>query len=118
MINSIIIPSYKPNNISFMEYTISAFVDKLIQEKNIHGLSDEVMIQIKNDLVERAENIINANILANMPEEFLEEFEKKLDEGNDEEIQLFCRKHISNIDQIIADSLFKLQKIYLKDTLK
>jgi hypothetical protein len=101
-----------------MEYTISAFVDKLLQQKGISGLSDEVMAQMKSDLIDRAEDMINANILVNMPKDFLEEFEKKLDEGNDEETQIFCRKHIVNIDQVIADALVKLQKIYLANTLE
>lgn len=101
-----------------MEYTISAFVDKLLQEKGITGLSDEVMAQMKSDLADRAENMINANILANMPKDSLEEFEKKLDEENDEETQIFCREHIPNLDQITADALVKLQKIYLADTLE
>jgi len=101
-----------------MEYTISAFVNKLLQEKGITGLSDEVMDQMRDDLIERAENMINANILANMPEDFLEEFEKKLDEGQDEEIQSFCRKHISNLDEVTANALVKLRKIYLANTLE
>ena len=105
-------------NISTMEYTISAFIDKLLKEKGVTGLSDEVMTQMKSDLVERAENMVNANILANMPKDSLEEFEKKLDEGNDEEIQIFCRKNIPNLDQITSDALVKLQKIYLADTLE
>jgi len=98
-----------------MEYTISAFVDKLLQEKGVSGLSDEVMSQLKSDLVDRAENIINAEILANMPKDAIEEFEKKLDGGSDEEIQEFCRAHISNMDEVIAGGLTKLKNIYLAD---
>ena len=96
-----------------MEYTIDAFVDKLLLEKGTSGLSPEVMSQLKTDLADRAEDMINAEILANMPKDKLEEFEKKLDEENDEEIQKFCREHIANLDEVIASALVKLQKIYL-----
>ena len=61
-----------------MDYTISAFAEKLLQEKGISGLSQEVMDQLRDDLVDRAENIINAEILANMPKEALGEFEEIL----------------------------------------
>lgn len=101
-----------------MEYTITNFVENLMQKKGITGLSDDVMTQMKNDLAERAENMINAEILNNMPKDFLEEFEKKLDEGNAEEIHAFCQKHIPNLDEVTAGALVKLQQIYLTDTLE
>ena len=101
-----------------MEYNITNFVENLLQKKGITGLSDEVMAQMKSDLEERAENMINAEILANMPKGALEEFEKKLDERNAEETQTFCQKHIPNLDEITAGALIKLQQIYLADTLE
>lgn len=99
-----------------MEYTINAFVNKLLQEKGISGLSTEVMDQLRSDLVERAENMIKAEILAQMPKDKLEEFEKKLDKESDEKVQKFCRENIANLDEVIAKALVKLQKIYLADT--
>lgn len=96
-----------------MEYTIGTFVDKLLQEKRVSGLPDEVMKQLKCDLVDRAENIINAEILVNMPEESIDEFEKILDSGSAEEIQEFCRAQIPNIDEVTARGLTKLNNIYL-----
>lgn len=101
-----------------MKYTIDNFVENLLQKKGITGLSDEVMAQMKSDLAERAEKMINAEILNNMPKDSLEEFEKKLDEGNTEEIHAFCQKHIQNLDEITAGALVKLQQIYLADTLE
>lgn len=101
-----------------MEYNIAHFVESLLQKKGITGLSDDVMAQMKSDLVERAENMINAEILAHMPKDSMEEFEKKLDEGNTEETQVFCKKNIPNLDEVTAGALVKLQQIYLTDTLE
>lgn len=100
-----------------MEYSINAFVDKLLQEKGVTGLPTEVMEQLRSDLVVRAENLINAEILANMPESLLDDFEKKLNGGNDEEIQVFCKQNIPNLDEVVANALIKLKNIYLADTL-
>ena len=98
-----------------MKYDLNSFVNKLLLEKGISGLSPEVMDQLRSDLVERAENIINAEILANIPKDDLAEFEKKLDEGNDSETQAFCNKHIKNMDEVVANGLIKLKNLYLGD---
>jgi len=100
-----------------MEYNINNFVETLLQKKGITGLSENIMSQMKEDLLERAENLINAEIINNMPEYCLEEFEKKLDEGDTSEIYSFCKKYIPNLDEVIASALFRLQQIYLKSTL-
>jgi hypothetical protein len=96
-----------------MEYSLDSFIDRLLVENGIEGLSDEVMEQLKSDLKERAEDMINAEILANMPESALSEFENKLDKGTDEEVQAFCRTHIENFDEVVAGGLIKLKKAYL-----
>ena len=48
-----------------------------------------------------------------MQKNLLGEFEKKLDEGTDEEIQEFIRKNISNLDEVTAMGLMKYKKLYL-----
>ncbi|MFA6475860.1 MAG: DUF5663 domain-containing protein [Candidatus Paceibacterota bacterium] len=98
-----------------MDYSIEAFVDKLLQEKGVTGLPAEVMEQLKADLVERAENLVNAEILASMPESALEDFEKKLDAGDEEELRKFCQANIPNMEEVVAGALIKLQNIYQHD---
>lgn len=100
-----------------MEYTLIAFVDKLLEEKGVSGLPTEVMDQLRNDLITRAENIINAEIFAHMPKEALEEFEKILDTEDEDTIRIFCSKHIPNMDEVVAGALMKLKNIYLQNSL-
>lgn len=100
-----------------MQFTIEAFVEKLLQEKGVTGLEPEVMTQLKQDLIDRAENMINAEILANMPESALPEFEQVLDSESEEQIKEFCSKHIPNMDEVVSKALLNLKNTYLSNTL-
>ena len=93
--------------------TIESFVGKLIEEKGFSGLDNEVMNQIKIDLMERVEDRINAAILENMPKDKLEEFDSLLDSADSREIQMFCQNNIANLDEIIAQTLVDFRNIYL-----
>ncbi len=100
-----------------MKYNIDDFAAQLVKDKGITGLSHEIMDQLRSDLVERAENIIIAEMVHNMPKDKLADFEKKIDEGNDSEIQEFCSKHIKNLDEVVAGALLKLRNMYLANVL-
>ncbi len=96
-----------------MQFTIEAFVEKLLEEKGVRGLEPEVMTQLKRDLLDRAENMINAEILSHMPESALPEFEQILDAGSEEQIKEFVTKHVPNIDEVTSSALLKLKNTYL-----
>lgn len=89
------------------------FVDRLIEEKNFKNLSEEVIDQMKSDLMDRAEDRIKAVILENMPKDKLEEFNKLLDENDNAKIQAFCQENISNLEEILAKELINFRNIYL-----
>ncbi len=96
-----------------MEYTISSFVDRLLEEKGVSNLPPKVVEQMKSDLHERAEDLVNAEVLSAMPKDKLEEFEAKLDSGSEDDIQAFCKSHIPNLDEVVAGALLKLRNKYL-----
>lgn len=93
--------------------SLNGFVDDLIKNKNLGALDFEVVQQIKADLLDRIEDRINATILANMPPEKLEYFEKLLDQSTAEEIQAFCQRNIVDLDQILAKELVAFRETYL-----
>lgn len=92
---------------------ISQFIDRLIEEKALDGIGPEVVEQIKEDLADRIEDRINTAILANMPPSHLEEFDKILDNGDEEKIQLFCQSNIPELDNIVANELMNFRNTYL-----
>lgn len=94
---------------------LEIFVDRLVEEKNLpKDLEKEVIDQIKSDLLERAEDRVNAVIINNLPSDKLEEFNKILDENKpDEEVRKFCADNIPNLPELIATELISFKQTYL-----
>lgn len=94
---------------------LEMFVDRLVEEKKLpENLEKEVVDQIKSDLLERAEDRVNAVIINNLSTEKLEEFNKMLDENkSDEEVQKFCSENIPNLPELIATELISFKQTYL-----
>ena len=99
-----------------MEFNLDTFVDKILEEQEIVGISEEVYAQLKQDLLGRTEDMINAEILRHMPEDALPEFEKILETGTDDDVQTFCASKIPNLDTVVAEALIQVRALYLTKT--
>ncbi len=93
--------------------SLELFVNQLVAEKGITGLEDEVLAQVKADLMSRIEDRINAGIVAHLPEDQLPAFDKLLEGGSDEEIQAFCQKHIPDMDNLVASEMLAFRQTYV-----
>jgi hypothetical protein len=89
------------------------FVDQLVEEKKFENLDEDVLEQIKTDLLERVEDAINVAILESMPPEKMEEFDQMLDGAEMDEVQKFCQASIPDFENVIAAALMKFRSIYL-----
>jgi hypothetical protein len=94
------------------EQELRQFVDNLVAAKNF-DVEPDVLVQIKEDVYERAEDIINAEIMANIPPEKLEEFDKLLDSKNRQAIEDFTNAQIPNLQQLVAEALANFRNTYL-----
>lgn len=92
---------------------LDQFVKRLADDKKLTNLDSEVINQIHIDLKEKLENQLNAVIIANLPPEKLVDFEKKLAEKNDADIQEFISESIPNLDEIFAKELIIFRNTYL-----
>ncbi len=92
---------------------LEMFVDKIMAEKKLPVLSVDVKQEMKEDLIERIEKLINAEILINIPPEHLASFESVLESGDSVEIQKFCQKNVPNIQTIVAGALLRARSAYL-----
>ncbi len=93
--------------------SIETFVDRLREEKGLEGLDDEVLTEVRVDLLSRVEDRINAAILTHMPEEVMPAFDALLDSGDESEIKKFCANHITDFDDVIAAELLAFRETYL-----
>jgi len=96
-----------------MDSTLDAFIERLIEERKVGGVPHDVLRQMKADLHERLLRLINAEILANMPEYALVDFEKTLDTGSQEKIQQFCSEKIPNLTAVVSQALVDFRNVYL-----
>ena len=92
---------------------LSAFIDQILFERAADALPEEVQKQMKEDLRKRAEDRINASMLAAVPSNQLPGFEKLVQSGNLAEIQAFCEKHIPNAAELIGKELAEFKALYL-----
>lgn len=92
---------------------IEDFVSQLIISKGFEENDPEVLEQIKQDLISRVEDRINAMIVSNLNPEKLLEFEKILDSHNEDAILNFVKTDIPNIEEKVAAELLEFKNIYL-----
>jgi hypothetical protein len=95
------------------EQTLATFVAKLIDEKGLNGLDTEVKEQVVNDLLDRVEDRINAEILSHMPSDKVSEFNTVLDSGDEAAIQAFITSSVPDLDNIVAAALLAFRATYL-----
>ncbi|MDP3795360.1 MAG: DUF5663 domain-containing protein [bacterium] len=89
------------------------FLERLLGEKDLSDVDPEVRAQMKNDLRERLEDRINAAILAKMPTDKLEEFERLLENTDPGEVQSFCQTHVPNLPEVVAEAMLGFRQTYL-----
>ncbi len=93
--------------------TLDQFVEQILFERGVDTLPKEVAEQMKADLRKRAEDRINASILAALPPAELGAFEKVIDTGSAEEMEAFARSHVPNLEEVIGKELADLKGLYL-----
>lgn len=92
---------------------LEQFAGQLIAEKGLTNLDPVVRKQMQRDLVSRMEDRINAAILAAMPADRRNDFERILDSGKQQEIQAYCQQHVPNLSELVAAELLAFRRIWL-----
>lgn len=97
------------------DLNLEDFVDKLLEEKNLpKDLDQDIITEMKMDLLKRADNRINAVIVANLPEDKLEEFSSLLDQDDSLKVQTFLEDNIPDLLELIASELLDFRQTYLR----
>jgi ATP phosphoribosyltransferase len=93
--------------------TIEEFVDRLVEEKNFDTKDEEVIAQIKSDLMKRIGDRIDAMIMTNIKPEKLAEFSEVLDTNDETKITGYIRQQIPDIDEKTAGVLLSFRTSYI-----
>lgn len=83
------------------------------QKPELEKTPKEVKVELHKQLSERMEALVNAAIVAALPPSSLEEFEKVLDEQDQEAAIKFCESRIPNMDEVVARALLQFKEDYL-----
>lgn len=90
------------------------FVTQLIAEKGIADVPNEVMEQLKEDLLTRLNDYFNTRVIAVMNDEQLTGFNDLLDKKpTSEEIQQYVATVIPDQSEFIAGTLLEFRRVYL-----
>lgn len=94
---------------------LDSFVEKLIDDKNIEGLTPEGRAQIAGELKDELVQQINRAILMELPDEKLDEIDKKLDSGEMKPEDLSGIVENSGVDvaKITMETLLYFKAFYL-----
>lgn len=96
------------------DVTFGDFVDRMMLEKEYPPLDDAVMAQIKEDLLDRLDDYINARIIAAMTDEQAQEFNTLLKgDPTKDEVQQFIAQCIPDGAEFISLTLLEFRREYL-----
>jgi hypothetical protein len=94
---------------------LDSFVEKLIDDKNIEGLTPEGRAQIAGELKDELVQQINRAILMELPDEKLDEIDKKLDSGEmkPEDLPGIVENSGVDVAKITMETLLYFKAFYL-----
>ena len=102
---------------SDQDFTLDTYVERLLEEKGLHTIEDEVRTQMAEELKSRVHDFINVGLLEAMPEEKYGDFEALLDrDAPEEEYQAFINENVPNVQEVFAKALMKFRATYLQNS--
>lgn len=90
------------------------FIDKLLEEKGINGVDEEVRLQLRKDLLRRLEDQVNRAIVDSLSPAQLTQFEHLVDANRIDEIQSFLYNSGINVQGTVARCMSEFQASYLE----
>lgn len=93
---------------------LEEFAENLLQEKDLINVDEVTRSQMREDLVERLEQVTDRVVVDNIPPEKLFEFEKLIDKNpKPAEVQKFVSENVPNLEEKLTEAYFNFRKLYL-----
>lgn len=93
---------------------LEEFAENLLMEKDLRNIDEPTLRQMREDLVDRLEQVTNRVVVNNIPEEKLPEFEKMIDEGaKPSDVQDFISNNVKDLGPKLTEAYFDFRRLYL-----
>lgn len=90
------------------------FMDALITDKGLVIASDDVRTQLIEDMMQRALDLIDREVIASMSSENVTKLNQMLDSGSpDEDVRTFIAASVPDMAQVTARTLQRFRAAYL-----
>ena len=94
--------------------TLDTFVDNLLLERGVTGLDAPVMAEMRNDLLRRLSARLNAEMVALLPMERIEELDELLSANSEAEVvKTFFITNVPDYQNVFARTLIDFRTSYL-----
>jgi len=94
--------------------TLSDYADRLLEEKNYQTITDEVKLELKNELLRQLNDTLIARVIEQLSDQEVKELNNFLDlKPSDEQLQQFIKSKIEDPETFITNVLLKFRKTYL-----
>lgn len=93
--------------------TLDQFVDRLMEEKGLAHLEPNVQAEMREDLLTRVNERLNAEMVAALPEGKAEELNALLDGDDEAAVRNFFMSNVPNAEDVFAKTLMDFRAAYL-----
>jgi hypothetical protein len=93
---------------------IDKYIDELLKEKGFDTSDIKKTERLKSEIESSLSDYIDLAIAKNVPEDKLEEFDDKIENATDKDLNEFILKNVPEVNYVISLALTEFRNIYLK----
>lgn len=98
---------------------LDEFIEKIIEERNLPGINDEVKAQLVHDMKSRLLDQIDRAVVDALPDEKTDILIELLDKAApDAEVQQFIKDSGVDVTQITIETMLRFRSLYLGESAK
>lgn len=97
---------------------LDIFIDDILTAKNLSGVTDEVRKDLVADMKSRLLDQVNKGLIAALPEDKFDEFDRLLDDENvnEDQIQQFIVDSGVDVQKVTVNIMLRFRDLYLNPT--
>lgn len=92
---------------------LRVFVTDIVKQKDLKGIDEDTKNQVIEDLVKRLEDQILRSLIGELNDSQLTEFEKLVDESNQDKLSTYFEECNLPVKEIIIQTMTRFKRSYL-----